>query len=123
MKRVMMVFGIVAFMLVAAPVHAAKGYFRGTIVKTMVTDGVWGGCIAKMDVDFTGTLPSCPGGWVAFSCTGTHSAKDIAYRKFDAAQMSQALSRKVGVTLDDTKKHDGYCYGVLIEVLPAPAAP
>ena len=54
---------------------------------------------------------------VSFSCSGVFTEKDIAYRMFDQAQMAFAMERQVEIYVDDTKKHNGYCYGNRINVL------
>jgi len=58
----------------------------------------------------------CPNQWVSFSCTGTFTTKDIAYRMFDSAQMAYALGKEVFIEVDDTKKHNGFCYASRIDV-------
>ena len=53
---------------------------------------------------------------MSFSCSGDFTSKDIAYRMFDTAQMAYALGHQVAVVVDDTKKHNGYCYANSIQV-------
>jgi hypothetical protein len=35
---------------------------------------------------------------------------------FDSAQMAYALGKKVFIEVDDTKKHNGFCYASRIDV-------
>ena len=59
---------------------------------------------------------NCPSNWVTFSCSGTYNPKDIAYRKVDLAQMAKATGRPVTVLIDDTKKHNGFCYAWRLDI-------
>ena len=92
--------------------YAATVKVKGLVTKTMVADeGRWGGCIAQLDQTLADYGLNCPSKWVSFSCSGVYTEKDVAYRMFDQAQMALALGRKVEVVVDDTKKHNDYCYG------------
>lgn len=109
---------IVMTMLVAPTVHAAEARITGKVVRTMVVDGRWGGCMVELNTSISAQLPGCPiHKWITFSCSGTFNTKDIAYRKFDSAQMAKALNRRVMIWVTDAKKHNGFCYGFRIDVL------
>ena len=73
--------------------------------------------MVSVDVRLSDKGLDCPKKSVSFSCSGVFTEKDVAYRMFDQAQMAFALERKVQIYVDDTKKHNGYCYGNRIEVL------
>ncbi len=96
---------------------AAQVKVTATVTKTMVADNDrWGGCVASLDVKLAAKGLDCPGKSVSFSCSGDFTTKDIAYRMFDTAQMAYAMGHRVVVTVDDAKKHNGYCYANRIEV-------
>ncbi len=116
MKRLILLCTVL-IMLAAPAVHATKAMLTAKVVRTMVADaGRWGGCMVLLDVNLSTKLPSCPNRWVTFSCSGVFTSKDIAYRMLDSAQMAKALGKKVRIQVDDTKKHNGYCYGSRIDV-------
>lgn len=97
---------------------AATAKVKGFVTKTVVADeGRWGGCMVSIDQKLEESFLDCPGKWVSFSCSGVFTEKDIAYRMFDQAQMAFSLGRKVEIYVDDTKKHNNYCYGNRINVL------
>ena len=117
MKRLILLCTVL-IMLAAPAVHATTAMLTGKVVRTLVADnGRWGGCMVFLDVNISTKLPSCPSRWVTFSCSGTFTTKDVASRMLDSAQMAKALGRTVRIQVDDTKKHNGYCYGSRIDVL------
>lgn len=98
--------------------HATVVFVNASVVRTLVADeDRFGGCMAKLDKVLASFGLDCPGTWVSFSCSGTFTPKDNAYRMFDSAQMALALGKTVAVQVDDTKKHNGNCYARRIDVL------
>lgn len=90
---------------------------KGFVTKTVeADDGRWGGCIVQLDKNLADYGLDCPGKWVSFSCSGVYAEKEVAYRMFTQAQMALARGRKVEIVVDDTKKHNEYCYGNQIAV-------
>ena len=117
MKRTLLL--LMALCVVYAPVsHAATAKVKGLITKAVVADeGRWGGCMVSIDQKLADSGLDCPNKWVSFSCSGVFTEKDVAYRMFDQAQMAFSLGRKVELYVDDTKKHNTYCYSNRINVL------
>jgi len=109
----------ISLLVIFAPAsYAAKAKVKGVITKTVVADeGRWGGCMVRIDQKLANSGLDCPDKWVSFSCSGVFTEKDVAYRMFDQAQMAHTLERMVEIRVDDTKKHNGYCYGNRIDVL------
>ena len=98
--------------------HATTAVVVTTINRTLVADnGRWGGCMVLLKKTLADAGLSCPSRWVSFSCDGVFTTKDVAYRMFDSAQMAYTLGQRVIVWVDDTKKHNGYCYANRIDVL------
>ena len=117
MKRLTLLVAVL-IMVVTPTVHATTKFVTGKVVRTTVADGGrWGGCMAMLNIGISTKLPLCPGKWVTFSCSGVFTSKDIAYRMLDSAQMAKALNKSVKIQVDDTKKHNGFCYGSRIDVL------
>jgi hypothetical protein len=110
---------IVTLMGLASSSNAAISYVISNVQRTLIADqGRWGGCMIYLDETLADHGLDCPSHWVSFSCTGKFTTKDVAYRMFDSAQMAYALRKRVVVQVDDTKKHNGYCYGSRVDVLP-----
>ena len=116
--KISTVFTLAALMALAMPGSATTVAVEANVVRTLVADQErFGGCMAKLDKPLASLGLDCPGAWVSFSCTGTFTPKDIAYRMFDSAQMAFALEKPVMVQVDDTRKHNGNCYAQRIDVL------
>jgi hypothetical protein len=107
------------FMVMASVGEAATAYVTANVLRTLVADqDRWGGCMVFLDQPLAGAGLNCPSNWVSFSCNGTFTTKDVAYRMLDSAQMAYALGKQVLIQVDDTRKHNGYCYGSRVDVLP-----
>jgi hypothetical protein len=97
--------------------QAQTATVSSNITRTLVADdNRWGGCMVLLDIPLADAGLNCPGRWVSFSCSGTFTTKDVAFRMFDSAQMAYSLGHAVDVFVDDTKKHNGYCYANRIDV-------
>jgi hypothetical protein len=116
MKRIILLLTALCLAYVPAS-YADTVKVKGLVTKTTVADeGRWGGCMAQLDQALADSGLNCQSKWVTFSCSGVYTEKDVAYRMFDQAQMALALGRKVEVYVDDTKKHNEYCYANQITV-------
>ena len=77
----------------------------------------YGGCMVKLKSagpDFQtprALLPSCPtNNFLTFSCSGVYATKADARLLLQNAQMAFALDKKIQIKVDDSKKHNGYCF-------------
>tara|TARA_E500000178_G_C16694287_1_gene605160 strand:+ start:269 stop:658 length:390 start_codon:yes stop_codon:yes gene_type:complete len=77
----------------------------------------YGGCMIKLKSagpNFQtprALLPSCPtNNFLTFSCSGVYATKADARLLLQNAQMAFALDKKVQIKVDDSKKHNGYCF-------------
>ena len=113
---------LAALALGAPSAQAATELVRGEVRRTLtVPDDRWGGCMALLSVSPQETGLDCPTSrWVTFSCTGVHASKSGAQRAFDSAQLAFVTRRRVLVWVDDTKKHNGFCFVSRIDVLVPP---
>ena len=108
----------------SAPGVAETANFSANITRTLVTsetdaDGnaKFGGCMAYLDVSPSTQNLNCPGGnWVTFSCSGDHTSRSNAMRMLDSAQLAFVSGRRVRVYVDDTMKHNGWCFAYRIDV-------
>lgn len=116
MKHIMAL-SMAVLMGTASVGFAATVNIQGNVKRTLIADrDRWGGCMIWVDQVLSDHGLNCPSQWVSLSCTGTFTTKDIAYRMLDSAQMAYALGKKVLIEVDDTKKHNGYCYASRVDV-------
>lgn len=123
--------GALGMLAIAAPLSMPYSAATGTIENATITrtlaseDDRFGGCMARLDKSAAdeGLNVECPASpWVTFSCSGVHTSKSNALRMFDSAQMAFALGRTVRVELDDSRKHNSFCFVRRIDVnAPTPA--
>lgn len=100
--------------------YAAQGDLTTTITRTLVSvPEIYGGCMVALGAAVSTAVPTvnCPGNWVSFSCNGTYISKDLAFYMLDQAQLALSLNKKVKLTVDDTKKHNGNCFVKRIDVI------
>ena len=119
MKSLIIVLGVVLLCSMPLTSDAVTKGVIVHIVRTLVADdGRFGGCMVQTDVTFVQKGLDCKSNWVSFSCSGDFTSKDVGYRMFDSAQLAFVLGNRVLLVIDDTKKHNGYCYADRIDVLP-----
>ncbi len=104
--------------LLTVPALAATATFEAEVRKTLtVADDRWGGCMVALSVSPADEGLDCPAtAWVTFSCSGEHASKSNALRMYDSAQLAFVTGRTVKVWVDDSKKHNGYCFVYRIDV-------
>ena len=104
--------------LLTMPAQATTESVKAEVRRTLtVADERWGGCMVALSVSPSESGLDCPANkWVTFSCTGTHTSKSNALRMYDSAQLAFVTGRTVEVWVDDTKKHNGYCFVDRIDV-------
>jgi len=104
-----------------SPTNAVQGVLSSTtVLRTMVNSGqYYGGCMAQLGkaINTATNSPNCPGNWVSFSCVGLYTSKEQAFHMLDHAQLALALNKSVSVTVEDTKKHNDYCFAQRIEII------
>lgn len=105
--------------ILSSTAFAQKGFLTTKVRRVLVDDTHYGKCMAEADrrIDSASNSLNCPSNWVTFSCDGTYNSKDIAYRKLDMAQKSEATQSNITFYVDDTKKHNGYCYAYRVDSL------
>ena len=105
-------------LLLVTPAQAATEEVVAEVRRTLtVADDRWGGCMVLLDSSPSEKGLDCPDtAWVTFSCDGTYTSKSKALRMYDSAQLAFVTGRTVRVWVDDTKKHNGYCFVSRIDV-------
>lgn len=109
----------ILFMAVSASgqVLSAVSWLDGIVNRTLVQDNAFGLCMALITPGPETVLPSCQGGWVTFSCSGDFNSKSAGNLKFQSAQIALLTGKNVAAIIDDTKKHNGYCFAQRIDNL------
>ncbi len=97
---------------------ADTAWLNAKVNRVMITGTeFFGGCMALLSVDPQAALPSCGAGWVTFSCTGDFASAVNGFRMVDQAQLALATDKTVMVVVDDSRKHNGYCFAQRIDVI------
>ena len=86
------------------------------VIETLSAAGNYGDCMAGLNKQLSEYISGCPGNWVTLSCDGTYNSKDAGQRKFESAQLALALGYRASVYVDNTKKHNGFCYAQRMEI-------
>jgi hypothetical protein len=109
---------IILLMVLSAsgPVLSAQGVHKGDIIRTLVDNERFGGCMVRIAPGPEVTLSTCKRNWATFSCSGDFNSKSEGELKFQSAQLAMLSGKPVKVTLDDSKKHNGYCFVRRIDV-------
>jgi hypothetical protein len=89
------------------------------VTRVLVTaDETFGGCMAGLNLTAnTHFPPGCGVRYVTFSCSGLFTDPVRAYRMLDQAQLALAANKTVMVTVDDSRKHNGYCFASRIDLI------
>ena len=115
-KFILMITGIFLMGLSFNSSSKTAGFGGATIKNIIIDSEAFGGCMIHVDKVLASKGLDCPFNWVSFSCFGNFNSKDLAYRKLDQAQMAMALNKTVFIVVDDTKKHNGYCFVKRIDI-------
>lgn len=98
--------------LTMIPVHAgaATAFFNTEITRVLVTsDDEFGGCMVRPAASMSDALDCRV--WATMDCAGAlGGTKSEGNRKFDTAQVANVMGKKVGLTITDDKKINGWCF-------------
>ncbi|MCW8929219.1 MAG: hypothetical protein OQL19_03145 [Gammaproteobacteria bacterium] len=119
MKKLMIGFMTIAILGFSQVAVSQRAWISDATVEKVLIDGTnYGGCMVRLDKTLANYGLNCLSRWVTFSCVGTFGNKDIGFKQLDQAQIAMALNKKLNLYVDDLKKHNGYCYGARIDLLP-----
>ena len=110
--------GFLGLLLISTTSFGVTRVLTTTVLSTLSDATYYGGCMASLADRPDSVGLDCNGAWAAFSCTGDFAGKDAANRNFEMAQIAYLTGRRVRVYMDDTKRHNGYCFGRRIDLLP-----
>ena len=102
----------------AMPALAEIGYVNGAKIDKMIitSDGSYGGCLLHLDKRTEDTVAGCGRSWVSLSCSGEFATKSDARFLLETAQLAYVLEKTVQIRIDDSKKHNGYCFADFINI-------
>ena len=91
-------------------VSADKAAFVTKVESILVSEDLFGECMARLADSPSVALPLCKPDWVSFSCGGPFADELTSARMFDVAQVALLTNRDVKVHVDDMKQQNGYCF-------------
>jgi hypothetical protein len=103
--------------LMAFEAQAETASFKTTISRILITEGKYGNCMVRLDTPPQSQLPNCGNYWVSFSCDGSYTSQDVAYRMLEMSQMAYVLEKEVFIQIDDSRKHNGYCLAYRVDLM------
>ena len=103
---------------IASTASAATAEMRTLVVETLIHGEHFGLCMFQLEEQAPGL--DCASKWVSASCSGDFNPATLGWRKFEVAQMAQALGKQVGVRVDDARKHNGQCFASRIKLYNTP---
>ena len=98
-------------------VMSSSFWLYGTVTRTLVDTNSWGECMAKIVPGPHTVQPACGVEWVTFSCSGDFNTKARGHSKLESAQLAMVTGKPIAIWVDETKKHNGYCFGRRVDVL------
>ncbi|MEQ8861690.1 MAG: hypothetical protein RIC56_23865 [Pseudomonadales bacterium] len=110
-------FTLIAIVLLATGAHATTKAFRTSATRVLSDTSNFGGCMVHLTKTPLEEGLDCNGPWVSFSCSGDFAPRDAAVRNFEIAQIAVLTELTILVVVDDTKKHNGYCFASRIDLL------
>lgn len=98
---------------------SATATYTTSVTRVLTDSENYGGCMAMVSPgpEAPALGLSCLGSWVTFSCDGTFNSKSIGNSKLSAAQLGLVTGVDIIVGVDDTKKHNGYCFATRVDNL------
>ncbi len=116
MNRQIFVFAIL--LLFTGTSYGAVANLTTTVTRLLSHETAFGGCMARLAVTTNSTGLDCRGFWVSFDCTGNFASLSAANRNYELAQIALLTDATVMVSMDDARKHNGYCYVRRIDLFP-----
>lgn len=103
---------MMALVFFVAPSFAAKGIVETQITRLMADSELFGRCMAKVSSSphLNSDISDCKSDWVTFDCSGDFASKDVANRSYASAQLALVTEKVVVLTVNNSRKHNGYCW-------------
>ena len=108
--------------LFSTPAEATRQGMWAAVTRTLSDAENFGGCLTELSIAPANIGLDCKGRWVAFSCTGAFAPRDAANRSFDMTQIALVSGAQVWLVIDDTKKHNGYCFAERVALSQPPSS-
>ena len=113
-REVKIVFAASVLMFTGIATAATDGW-NATVTRILTDNENFGQCMAVTEPSAEDRGLACKSYWVTFSCDGTFNSKSIGNAKYSAAQLAYVTGSQVFVSVDDTKRHNGYCFAQRID--------
>ena len=95
-----------ASLLLLTSVANADIFFRVGNINAVMTDSkFYGGCMVRIDTNIANGCPD--DGWVSLDCNNTYFSDGKS--KLATILTARSLNKVIGIQVDNTKKHNGYC--------------
>lgn len=107
--------------LLSASAEATRLAVWASVTRTLSDAENFGGCLTELSIAPANVGLDCKGRWVAFSCTGDFAPRDAANRSFDMTQIALVSGAQVWLVIDDSKKHNGYCFAERVALSQPPS--
>ena len=114
-KKYILLMSSVFIMATFSYANAATAIVSGHIQRTLV-DVHYGGCMVILSQDVQSVLPSCGSLWVSLDCDGIYHTQAQANAMWSSALVGLSLQNKVHAFVDDTKKVNGYCVAMRLDM-------
>ena len=108
-----------ALLVASSQTWSATAAIVGANVTYLLNDQTnYGYCMARLSINPSTVGLNCPADpLVAMDCEGNFGSKTAANAIFSAAQLAFVAEKRVRVTLDDSRKINGFCYVMRLDVL------
>lgn len=115
-KGFSLVVGTVTLLAGVSSAFAATGDVYSKVTTILIDDVRYGGCMAALETAPSTSGVDCADPWVTFSCTGDFNSKSQSQTKLSSAQLALVTQKTLYVVVDDTKKHNGFCFASRVDV-------
>ncbi len=112
-KMVRKVTGTFVLLLLTGSAFAEIVRVDGKVEASLIDDTNFGVCMVLLDTQAS----NCTTRWITFSCSGDFNSAAAGFKKYDNAVLGQFTGQPIRVFVDDTRKHNGHCYGTRVDIV------
>ena len=103
--------------LISSGAHAATALVTTEVDRVLIDDTNYAGCLVYVTAKLSDTLANCPGKYLTLDCSGElGTSKSLSSAKLTAAYLALVTSKRVIITIDDSRKANNYCLAKYFEV-------
>ena len=94
------------------------------VERVLLADGIFGGCMARLNPGPETLTGSCSSNYVTLDCANFFEAgRASSSQKVANAQLALVVGNDVYVKFDNARKTNGYCYAARFDVVAVPSGP